>query len=266
MGAATVSSSSGSGIALQLPLPPPLQPIRSQPQQPQQPQQQKPREPIRTQPSPVPRPPGLLPYRQAQILRQPEHPLPKDPNSVTMNMIIDQILVPSFLAKEAHRAYAPAAIKRKYVTQMKERHAKLALRIENWRQNVPCGVGDEALLSERRDRVYADDFSWTLKGRTVEGAGQRAMMGQWRESQDRKNVADFINGRVEGVEKGRLMCWYVLIPAKATKVWYQADKGFEWAERAYKLKWTRSVEELAGLPRLVDGEGPEDEFYDDLVR
>ncbi|KAL9003644.1 MAG: hypothetical protein Q9188_003506 [Gyalolechia gomerana] len=227
----TTSSSSGSGVPLP-PFPPPLQPLRVQRAQTQV------RGPMGRQLSHQLAPPVILPDWQARTSCQREQPMPENPNVVTMNTIIDEILVPAFFARPGHSMFAPAEVKRRYVTETKAQHAKLALRIENWRQKIPSV--ENGLLPIKRNGWL--DF--VQKAR--QGKEQRLL----REARDKKNIQDFINGEVEGVHKTRFICWYVEITASATKAWFKPKptKG----KRDLETQRTKSMEELNSIEDLVD--------------
>lgn len=73
-----------------------------------------------------------------------------------------------------------------------------------------------------------------------------------RRARDMTNLTDFVNGRAEGLERGRLICWPVLISAKIYQVWFEARVIDE--EHAVELHRTDSVEELDSLDDLREHE------------
>ena len=90
---------------------------------------------------------------------------------------------------------------------------KLVSRVERWRLYLPEpqeeeneeNEGDAELEHERQIHKNDLDIAW----REDHDALQRSLRQQ-RKEQDRKNLTDFVNGEVEGVGRGRLMCWPVL--------------------------------------------------------
>ncbi|KAL8937951.1 MAG: hypothetical protein Q9211_003434, partial [Gyalolechia sp. 1 TL-2023] len=178
----------------------------------------------------------------------PERPMPKDPNSVTMNTIIDEFIVPEFLRRPGHSALTPAAIKRSYVIQTKFQHAKLALRIENWRQKIPS---------------LEDGLEWNGWVDPLWKARQGEQQRCGREAQDKKNIEDFVNGRAEGTDKARLICWYVLIPARVAKIWFKPSAAN--GKQGLGMHRTESMEELDSIEDLIDVEGFGGDIYDDFA-
>lgn len=97
------------------------------------------------------------------------------------------------------------------------RHAGLVVRVERWRQGVPDNFHDNDdddgdFFRERiRDRVAAAGIAAAAsRGGSGMRWGQQALVDERRE-RDRRNLTDYVNGDVEGIGRGRLMCWPVLL-------------------------------------------------------
>ncbi|KAL9604238.1 MAG: hypothetical protein Q9219_000636 [cf. Caloplaca sp. 3 TL-2023] len=197
-----------------------------------------------------------IPYWLRQkILQHVESPLPVDSKSVTWDKIIDNIFVPGYIARNPQTKSMREAIKAKYVTQQKERYTRLALRVENWRQKVPS-YRHEVLRPDLTERGAHDHVQLRFHWQRAQMA-EPELEGQSRAFRDLLNIQDFINGKVQGVHKPRLMCWYVLISPRMMNVWYHADQGEE-----AEIKRAKSVEALDQISNLevtedigVDGRG-----------
>ncbi|KAI4127259.1 MAG: hypothetical protein LQ338_003302 [Usnochroma carphineum] len=269
MDSATSSSPSGCGVSLSKEilfnlsappptLPPPLQPLRSHHQQlgatPESSSGRPlsyyrmmfenissgrhiPKDPDSAIQNTLGQPPPLPRMRFENVTS--DRPVPKDPESVTMDKIIDQYLLPSYFARNPTGPHSRRVVKRQYITQMRDRHAKLTARVENWRQKVTLEEDQE--LAGKRLGMGFDEEGLYILGRKSHQASL-----SWRHASDRLNLTDFVNGRVEGLQKGRLMCWPVLISARGFKVWFHA--GQAGGEQAVpELQRTESVERLGSL-------------------
>ncbi|KAL8937378.1 MAG: hypothetical protein Q9216_004448 [Gyalolechia sp. 2 TL-2023] len=219
------SSSHGAGVSL-LHLSPPLQPLRIQQGRTQV------QGPMRQQPSHQLPSPVVPASWQARTSCQSEQPMPEDPRSVTMNTIIDETHVPAFFARPGHFMFEPSEVKKRYVTETRAQHARLALCVENWRQKIPHV--ENGLLPVQRNGWL--DF--------VQKARQGERERSLRTARDKKNMEDFIDGKVEGVHKTRFICWYVQITARAAEVWFNP--------KPKQVQRTESVEELNSIEDLVD--------------
>ena len=92
---------------------------------------------------------------------------------------------------------------------------KLVSRVERWRLYLPEpqgkneegdeNEGDAELEHERHAQKNDLDIAWR------EDTAIECSLRQQRKRRDRENLTDFVNGKVAGVGRGRLMCWPVLI-------------------------------------------------------
>ncbi|KAL8651580.1 MAG: hypothetical protein Q9226_004641 [Calogaya cf. arnoldii] len=150
------------------------------------------------------------------LLRFSERPMPKNENDVTMRKIIDQVLIPRDF--EDNPKCSDNAFKRqqRYIQMMRFRHLKLISRVERWRRYIPYKEEDEELRLERKAKK--DDLDPAWRDREL-----RRYLRDTKKRRDRKNLTDYVNGRVEGVNRGRLMCWPVLIPIGELYTWGKKD-------------------------------------------
>ncbi|KAL8808169.1 MAG: hypothetical protein Q9182_000233 [Xanthomendoza sp. 2 TL-2023] len=164
-----------------------------------------------------------------------EPQMPQNENDVTMSRVLDRIIVPQYLQSRPSCKNYGVACKDRYKSLMRFRHAKLTVRVEKWRQCIPHEVDDEELYRERIQNVIS------------EGAGFKAFGMQWlnlgkqREARDRTNMMDYVNGNLDGLGRGRLMCWSVPIPVEAMDGWPLAETD---EDAAAELK-----KELEGFPK-----------------
>lgn len=81
---------------------------------------------------------------------------------------------------------------------------------------IPYREEDEELQLEREGKKEELDPAW--RDRKL----QRSLKDR-KKRRDRKNLTDYVNGRVEGVNRGRLMCWPVLIRMNELYAWGDKD-------------------------------------------
>ncbi|KAL9008235.1 MAG: hypothetical protein Q9173_006623 [Seirophora scorigena] len=160
----------------------------------------------------------------------PEPDLPKEP-CVTMDVMIERHHLPLYLASQRPMPiHAQRKVAESYLQQAKDQHAKLAVQVEGWRHKVATETHPRWMWNSSPAPPVVDML----------GVGsQRAR----RLARDRLDLTDFVNGRVEGICRTRVMCWPVLISAKAFAIWYQPGQG----ERPLELHQTDSAERLDTL-------------------
>lgn len=126
--------------------------------------------------------------------------------------------------------HAQRKVKENFRQQAKAQHAELAVQVEGWRHKV---------ATETHPRWMWNSSPAPPVVNVVGVESQRAR----RLARDRMDLTDFVNGRVQGVYRQRVMCWPILISAKAFAFWYQPGQG----ERPLDLHKTDSVERLDAL-------------------
>lgn len=160
-----------------------------------------------------------------------ETKLPKDPECWTREMYIDKFSLPEYLGTRPPLSMpAIRKVREIFIQQAKDAHAKVALRVESWRHNVTS-----------RGHL---DWDW---GSSYDEQGFHVLKHEpqqrFRHARDMENLTDFVNGKVKGVHKPRLICWPVLITAKLFAVWYQPRDR----EQVLDLRWTESLTRLDPL-------------------
>lgn len=128
---------------------------------------------------------------------------------ITLSRFIDEVLVPEYFARPGQSSFKPSNLKERYVEGAAEQSAKLTLRIETWRQKVPST--DDG-LKQIEGHGWMDPL-WK--------STQDQMRRLVRELRDKGNIEDFINGKVEGVNKARYMCWPLDISGRLTAIWFK---------------------------------------------
>ncbi|KAL9050872.1 MAG: hypothetical protein Q9206_004916 [Seirophora lacunosa] len=205
-------------------LPPPLEPHR--PLKPQQ-------GPAATLNMPIgpPRKPDMPSiHGPGRNTLAPEPDLPEEP-CVTMEVLIERHYLPLYLASQRPMPmHAQRKVKENFRQQAKAQHAELAVQVEGWRHKV---------ATETHPRWMWNSSPAPPVVNVVGVESQRAR----RLARDRMDLTDFVNGRVQGVYRQRVMCWPILISAKAFAFWYQPGQG----ERPLDLHKTDSVERLDAL-------------------
>lgn len=164
-----------------------------------------------------------------------DRPVPNEPNSVSLDGVIDAHYVPQHFAENPGLPHSRRQIKKAYVKHMIHRYSKLAVRIENWRQKIPR-LPDGDLMRERFAKGF-DVYGQHIIGHDVHDEALCA-----RAVEARRSMSDFVNGRKRGVAKGRLMCWPVLIKPKTFQNGFRAS-----AQQTSELHPTPSVEDLSFL-------------------
>lgn len=160
----------------------------------------------------------------------PEPDLPEEP-CVTMEVLIERHYLPLYLASQRPMPmHAQRKVKENFRQQAKAQHAELAVQVEGWRHKV---------ATETHPRWMWNSSPAPPVVNVVGVESQRAR----RLARDRMDLTDFVNGRVQGVYRQRVMCWPILISAKAFAFWYQPGQG----ERPLDLHKTDSVERLDAL-------------------
>ncbi|KAL8958311.1 MAG: hypothetical protein Q9193_004606 [Seirophora villosa] len=160
----------------------------------------------------------------------PEPDLPKEP-CVTMDVLIERHYLPLYLASQGPMPmHALRKVKENFRQQAEDRHAELVVQVEGWRHKVATETHPRWIWNSSPASPVVD-----MPGLE----SQRAR----RFARDRSDLTDFVNGRVEGLYRQKVMCWPVLISAKAFAVWYQPNQG----ERPLELHKTDSVERLDAL-------------------
>ncbi|KAI4243681.1 MAG: hypothetical protein L6R42_010677 [Xanthoria sp. 1 TBL-2021] len=142
--------------------------------------------------------------------------MPRNENDMTMLKILDQILIPRYLESNPKCVDNGARCKQRYQQMMRFRHMKLISRVERWRLYIPFKEEDEELQTEREGKKDELDPAW--RDRKL----QRSLKDR-KKRRDRKNLTDYVNGRVEGVSRGRLMCWPVLIRMNELYAWGEKE-------------------------------------------
>ncbi|KAL8818025.1 MAG: hypothetical protein Q9223_003250 [Gallowayella weberi] len=158
---------------------------------------------------------------RAVLSFRPEHyserEMPRNENDVTMSKVLDRVIVPQYLSSNPACDDLGLACKIRYISRMRFRHAKLTVRVEKWRQGIPYELDDEKISLER------------IQNAISRGAARRPFGMQWlnlmkrREARERTNMTDYVNGEIDGLGRGRLMCWPVLIPIEAMDGWPLAE-------------------------------------------
>ncbi|KAL8731866.1 MAG: hypothetical protein Q9166_003150 [cf. Caloplaca sp. 2 TL-2023] len=151
-----------------------------------------------------------------RLMHLSERQMPQNDNDITMLKVIERVFVPSYLKSHPGCIDNGRACKRQYMELMKFRHSKLVARVEKWRQHVEYKSEDPELTHERTDKNNLEKLSagrWRIQQSRV----------RRRELTDRESLTDYVNGHVEAVNRGRLMCWPVLIPPTAMDDWDPAD-------------------------------------------
>ncbi|KAL8850497.1 MAG: hypothetical protein Q9221_004545 [Calogaya cf. arnoldii] len=182
---------------------------------------QRPISPIRTSSQFQPQQPAAS---SLLLLRFSERPMAKNENDVTMSKVIDQILIPRDLEDNPKCSDNGVKSRKRYSEMMRFRHLKLVSRVERWRRYIPYKEKDEELRRERKAKKDDLDPAWRDKE-------LRQFLRDTKKRRDRKNLTDYVNGRVEGVSRGRLMCWPILIPISELYTWSRKDlNSLMWVE------------------------------------
>ncbi|KAL9000951.1 MAG: hypothetical protein Q9169_000435 [Polycauliona sp. 2 TL-2023] len=194
--------------------------------------------------SPIPfsdqQPPWRIapPKAPLSFLRYSERPMRKNENDLTMLKIIDKLLIPGYLERHPECPDNGAKRKNRYIRTMTFNRLKLLSRVEKWRIHVSSEDDDEELRRrrERNKRDLPENLQCPIHERKL---------------RDRTNLTDYVNGRMEAVCRGKLMCWPCLIPMHEFDSWAEHDLKTlrRKQEPGIKLEADLDWDEFDTLPR-----------------
>ncbi|KAL8765094.1 MAG: hypothetical protein Q9209_007717 [Squamulea sp. 1 TL-2023] len=121
------------------------------------------------QPFPRKTTPLRLTHPSIRLAPLSEQDISKNENDMTMNRILDEILIPQYLSNSPSCTDSGLQCKRRYIHLMKFRHLKLISRVERWRMHIPYRLEDEQLKRERTSKNHELDRSLWNVGRSLQG-------------------------------------------------------------------------------------------------